>query len=409
MTTAQFKLARIAVAVIFALNGLLYANWTSRLPRLQEIYGIDNGKTGFALTCLAIGALVGMPLTGVLIVRHGSRMLTSVSIVMVAVIIPFMAFMPSYVGLLLVMPVFGLFTGMTDIAMNAQAIVIEEGMKKPLMSSFHAYFSVGMFVGAGIAAGLITLGLDAGPHLLTVSGASLIISLWCVRQLLPDAPVESTTGGGKVRKFSLIIVYLGAAAFCCMLAEGSMADWTPLYMIKVTMSPESFGPIGQAAFSGAMVVGRFTGDWLRTRLGAAAIIRGGAVAAIVGLGLAIFFPSPAISVIGFAFVGLGLSNIVPIVYSISGKIPGLPAGVGISSVSTLGYSGFLVGPPIIGYVADYQNALLATDGSWLPGVLGLRVGLGFVLFLMVILLLLALFVLKLEPATKGKKEAYERA
>jgi MFS family permease len=408
MTTAQLKLARIAVALIFGLNGLLYANWTSRLPRLQEIYGIDNGKTGFALTCLAIGALVGMPLTGVLIVRYGSRLLTSVSIIMVAVFMPFMAFMPSYFGLLLVMPMFGLFTGMVDIAMNAQAIVIEDGLKKPLMSSFHAYFSVGMFVGAGIAAGLIALGLDAGPHLLTVSGASLLISLWCVRQLLPDAPVETNTEGVKVRKFSITIIYLGVAAFCCMLAEGSMADWTPLYMIKVTLSPESFGPLGQAAYSGAMVVGRFMGDWLRARLGAAAIIRGGAVLAMLGLAIAIFFPTPITAIMGFALVGLGLANIVPIVYSISGKIPGLPAGVGISSVSTLGYSGFLVGPPIIGYIADYQNVLLATGGSWLPGILGLRVGLGFVLFLMVVLLILALFVLKFGEGEK-RKEAYERA
>jgi MFS family permease len=145
-----------------------------------------------------------------------------------------------------------------------------------------------------------------------------------------------------------------------------------------------------------MLFGRFLGDWLKARFGAALLIRGGAILSLSGLAVAILFPVPLFAILGFALVGLGLANIVPIVYSTSGKIPGLPSGVGIASVSTIGYSGFLIGPPIIGFIADFQNELLARGNSWLLGIQGLRVGLSFVLLLMLVLLLLSIFVLRFQ-------------
>ncbi len=379
--------SRTAVATIFAVCGCLYANWTSRLPRLQTLYDIDNGQTGFALTALAVGAVLGMPVAGYLIVRNGSRRITLAAAFFFIAALPLMAYMPGYYGLLLVMPLLGIGTGTMDVAMNAQAVAVEEKWGSPITSSFHAAFSIGMFGGAGVAAAMIWAGFDVGPHLVLVSGAMAVVVFLCIPHLIMDEPAGAETGGSSRPYFGSGILLLGMASLCCMIGEGSMADWTPLYMTRVTGAAESLAPIGQAAFSGAMVTGRIFGDWIRHRLGSALVIRGGALLAMAGLVLVIFYPLPAAAIAGFAMVGLGLSNIVPIVFSTASKVPGLAPGVGISSVSFLGYSGFLVGPPVIGFVADWQN-----NSQWLPGVEGLRLGLGFVLGLMVVLLGLSFWV-----------------
>ena len=387
---------RIGVALAFAINGLVYANWTSRLPRLQEVYGIDNGQTGFVLTSLAIGALVAMPLAGFLIVRNGSRRLAVASTVLFIVAVPLMAFMPGYTGLLILMPVVGMSTGVMDVAMNAQAVEVEKLWGTPITSSFHACFSGGMFVGAGMAAAFIYLGLDLGPHLVTVSLLTCLLSAYALRHFLRDDPdgQDASLGGGS--KFSTAIILLGLASLCTMIGEGAMADWTPLYMTRVTGSAEAVAPFGQAAFSGAMLLGRAFGDLIRSRMGSRIVIVGGALVSLAGVLLAILLPLPGVAIAGFGLVGLGLANVIPVVFSQASKVPGLRSGVGISSVSTIGYSAFLWGPPLIGFVSDYQNTLLPAGIGPFAGVEGLRVGLGLVALLMFILFLLAAFLLRVE-------------
>ncbi len=380
---------RIAVALTFAINGFIYANWTSRLPRLQEMYGIDNGETGFVLTALAVGALVAMPLAGFLIVRRGSRQLTRYATLAFILAIPVMAYLPDYWGLLILMPLVGIFTGVMDVAMNAQAVDIEHLWGKPITSSFHACFSGGMFVGAGAAAVFIYLGFDLGIHLVTVALLMLGVAAWSLPRLLPVDGSQATGAEQGGSTFSPAIVMLGLASLCCMIGEGSMADWTPLYMTRVTGSPEAVAPLGQAAFSGAMLLGRSLGDTVRARLGSRTVVSGGALLAFLGLCLAMVLPLPAVSIVGFGMVGLGLANVIPIVFSQASKVPGLAAGVGISSVSTIGYSAFLFGPPLIGFISDYQNALLPQGLPLLAGVAGLRVGLGFVAVLLALLIALS--------------------
>ncbi|MCP9237649.1 MFS transporter [Lewinella sp. JB7] len=393
---ASLLRSRLAVALAFAINGFLYANWTSRLPRLQEIYAIDNGETGFVLTALALGALVAMPLAGFLIVRSGSYRLSVVSTLAFIVTVPAMAYMPGYLGLLVVMPLIGVATGVMDVAVNAQAVDIERLWGKPITSSFHACFSGGMFVGAGVAALFIYLGFDLGQHLVAVSVLALTVAIGALPYFLRDDPAAGVTENFNGSKFSTAIILLGLASLCTMIGEGSMADWTPLYMTRVTGSPEALAPVGQAAFSGAMLLGRSVGDYVRARIGSLAVVRLGALLALVGVSGAIVLPTAAVSILGFGLVGLGLSNIVPVVFSEASKVPGLRPGVGISSVSTIGYSAFLFGPPLIGFVSDYQNSLLPEGMIFFPGVAGLRVGLGVVALLMAVLLGLAVFYLRVE-------------
>ena len=357
---------------------------------------MDNGQTGFLLTCLAVGGLLAMPLAGFLIVRNGSRRLAVGSTILFIVAVPLMAFMPSYYALLAVVPLVGISTGVMDVAMNAQAVEVEKLWGTPITSSFHACFSAGMFLGAGTAAGFIALGYDVGPHLLIISGITCFLSAYALRYFLEDEPEAASADGPGGRRFGTAIVLLGLASLCTMIGEGSMADWTPLYMTRVTGSPEYLAPFGQAAFSGAMLAGRAVGDRLRAGLGSRYVIVGGAALALVGVLAAILVPIAPVAIVGFGLVGLGLSNVIPVVFSQASKVPGLRSGVGISSVSTIGYSAFLFGPPLIGFLSDYQNALLPAGLPGFAGVAGLRVGLGFVALLMLVLLLLAVRYLRVE-------------
>ena len=355
---------------------------------------MDNGQTGFVLTCLAIGALIAMPLAGFLIVRYGSRRLAIASTVAFIIAVPLLGYMPGYLGLLLLAPAVGMSTGIMDVAMNAQAVEVEKLWGSPITSSFHAFFSAGMFAGAGTAVAFIALGYEPGPHLLLISVLTCLLSAYALLHFLADDPVPTTTAAGGESRFSTAIVLLGLASLCTMIGEGSMADWTPLYMTRVTGSAEAIAPLGQAAFSGAMLLGRSFGDYTRGRTGSRAVIVGGAAVALVGVLLAILFPSPAVAITGFGMVGLGLANVVPVLFSQASRVPGLRSGVGISSVSTIGYSAFLWGPPLIGFVSDYQNSLFPGGIGPFAGVEGLRVGLGVVAVLMLLLVGLGAFFLR---------------
>ena len=355
---------------------------------------MDNGQTGFVLTSLAVGALLAMPLAGFLIVRYGSRRLAIASTVAFIIAVPLLGYMPGYAGLLLLAPLVGMSTGVMDVAMNAQAVEVEKLWQRPITSSFHAFFSAGMFAGAGTAAVFIALGYEPGPHLLIVSLLTCCLSAYALRYFLADDPVPAAPDSPGGSRFSTAIVLLGLASLCTMIGEGSMADWTPLYMTRVAGSAEAVAPLGQAAFSGAMLLGRSFGDYTRGRTGSRAVIVGGAALALAGVLLAILLPYPATAIAGFGMVGLGLANVVPVLFSQASRVPGLRSGVGISSVSTIGYSAFLWGPPLIGFVSDYQNTLLPGGIGPFAGVEGLRVGLGVVALLMVALIGLGAFFLR---------------
>lgn len=403
-TAPNFLRARWAVALIFAINGFIYANWTSRLPRMREVYDIDNSQLGFILLSVSVGALIAMPLAGVVIVRLGSRQLTRIMLFAYILLTPLLAIMPNYPSLIFIGFMLGMSTGSVNIAMNAQAIGVEDGLNKPIMSSFHAIFSLGMLVGAGSSSLFIGLQTTLFTHLVTISLLVLPLAFWCAGQLLQDAKLETNPADKKASggfRLHPTIVLIGLIAFCCMMGEGAMADWTPVYMVSIVGSTEFLAPFGQAAFSGAMTIGRLGGDWARGNYGSRKLIRGGGLLALVGLSIALFFPATSTTLLGFLLVGLGLSNIVPIVYSVAGRIPGIPAGLGISSVTTFGYAGFLLGPPIIGFISDWHNEAISSgidplhwwmNGSWR----GLQFGLGFIWLLFVVMLLIAFFFLKIK-------------
>jgi MFS family permease len=353
-------LNRIAVKIAFFVNGFIYASWISRLPRIQEIYHIDNGITGLVLLASSIGAVGAMPFTGWVIIKNGSRRITLFSAILYCAILPFISIMPGVVALVILFFAMGIVTGMLDVAMNAQAVMVEQQYKRPIMTSFHALFSIGMTLGAWSGALFVYLSTDLLLHFSAIVVASLIGVVWAAKNLIRDAPRSSTnTSNPLFRLPTSQLLNVGLIAFCCMLGEGAIGDWSVNYMKNITHAPKTLSPIGLSAFALAMTLGRIFGDRVRATIGDKKLITLGGIIATTGMSITLFFPFPYAAIIGFFLTGIGLSTIVPIAYSLAGNAKGLSSEVALAMVTTVGYSGFLLGPPVIGFLADWQTLRVA--------------------------------------------------
>lgn len=353
-------LNRIAVKIAFFLNGFVYANWVSRLPRIQEQYQADNGTIGLVLLAMSVGAVAAMPFTGWLIIRNGSRRISLYSLILYCAFVPFIPFMPEVASLSLLYVLIGISTGMLDVAMNAQAVMVEQQYKRPIMTSFHAFFSIGMAIGAWCGALFADRKIDLSQHLIIISAVSIVFVVWVRRNLIEDKPdITDAHEGPLFRMPNRALLGVGIIAFCCMLGEGAISDWSVNYMENVAMAPEAIAPIALSAFATAMTIGRLFGDRFRAWWGDTRLIAFGGLISTAGMALALVMPGPYIAIAGFFLVGIGLATIVPITYSIAGNTRDLPSGVGLAMVTTVGYSGFLFGPPIIGFIADVAGLRLA--------------------------------------------------
>lgn len=353
---------RIAVKLIFFINGFVHANLAARFPRLQELFSIDNGTLGIVLLSSSIGALFAMPFTGWLIIRNGSRRITIAAVFLYCIFVPLIPLMPGIAGLAIIFFIIGLTAGMLDVSMNSQAVMVEQQHTKPIMTSFHALFSIGMVAGAGCGALFVKLQTSLFIHLSIVIGLSLIGALWARYHLIHDKPAEKVSEGPAFRLPNASMISIGVIAFCCMLGEGAMADWSTNYMEKIAGASKALAPIGLSSFALAMTIGRFLGDSVRAKLGDRKLLIYLGLISSIGLIITLLFVHPLVVITGLFITGLGLSSIVPIAYSIAGNTKDLSPGVGLAMVTTVGYSGFLFGPPIIGFVADWQSLRLALTG-----------------------------------------------
>ncbi len=353
---------RIAVKLIFFINGFVHANLAARFPRIQEIFSIDNGTLGIVLLSSSVGALIAMPFTGWLIIRNGSRRITIASVFLYCLSVPLMPVMPGFFGLAFIFFIMGITAGMLDVSMNAQAVMVEQKHNKPIMTSFHALFSIGMVIGAGTGALFVKLQTTLFLHLSIVIGLSILGAAWARYHLIHDKPKEKIAEGPAFRLPNAAMVSIGVIAFCCMLGEGAMADWSTNYMEKIAGASKALAPIGLSSFALAMTIGRFFGDSIRAKLGDRKLMIYLGIISTVGLSITLLFIHPYVVIAGLFITGLGLSSLVPIAYSIAGNTKDLSPGVGLAMVTTVGYSGFLFGPPIIGFIADLQSLRLALGG-----------------------------------------------
>ncbi len=349
--SADIYAARKAVSVIFFINGFCFATWAVHIPYVQERLSLSEGVLGLALLSIAIGSLLMMPLTGSLIARFGVRRVLGGAAFGFCGLLPFLLLMPHLGFLIAVLFCFGGAGGTMDIAMNAEAVHIEQDYGRSIMSSFHALFSLGGLTGAGT--GGLLLGLGVAPPVQAAGMAVVLILgvLWAlpyVSNILPKAPKSTsmlTLPTGP-------LLGLGLLAFLVMVSEGVIMDWSTVYMRNTLATTPGFSAMGYAAFSLMMVVGRLLGDQLVQQWGGVHLVRVSAALACVGFGGALWVGTPLAAIIGFGCVGLGCANIVPVIFSTAGQAPDVSAGHALGGVATTGYLGFLIGPPLIGWTAE---------------------------------------------------------
>ncbi|MHA0035789.1 MFS transporter [Deinococcus sp. PESE-13] len=362
--------ARLAVSAVFLINGALFATWAVNIPGVKTALHLTEAQVGAALLAVGLGSLLSMPLTGGWVARWGSGMVTALlaPLTMLSLLPPF--FMPSLWPLGAALGALGVLNGALDVAMNAQGVTVEKALGRPVMSRLHAYFSLGGVVGAVLG----TLLVGRVPMLAHVGGVALLSALTALlagRHLLPDGPAQEpqapqdapapAAGLSPAARLSPAALLLGGLCFLGMLSEGAHYDWAALYFRDVLGLPGGQAGVGYAAFVTTMTLGRWFGDRARDRFGDEAMVRAGALLSAVGLGLALLARAPLPATLGFALSGLGLSNVVPVMYGAAGHAL---HGRGIAQVATIGYGGFLLGPPLIGFLAQH---------SGLPAALGLAV------------------------------------
>ncbi len=366
MNNHPYLSKRIATLALFFVNGFLYANWASRLPELQKYLNISHAELGTLLFVLAIGAVMAMPFTGWLSDQMGSHRVIRFMSIGLSLAIGFLAFPENPFMTAIIFYFIGAFNGAMDVTMNEQAVLVEREWKRPIMSSFHGAWSIGLAVGAGTGALYSNASVSLNWHLLSVGAIGLIGF-----QIAAGFIVKVEPSKEKRSAFVLptrAIIPLGIIAFCGMLSEGALADWSAIFMNQIVGESEAFSAFAFGFFGAAMTVGRLVGDRVTYLAGKKQLMIFNSVFAILGLSLVIFVATKWVSIIGFFLCGLGLANVVPIIYTTAGNMKNVSPSMGIAMATTIGYAGFFVGPPAIGFLADQ---------------FGLRVGLGFALFLLV--------------------------
>ena len=358
--------ARWAISTVFLLNGAGIGLWAAHVPTVQARMGIDTGMLSMVLLTVAAGALLAMPLMGGLTGRWGTRRMVLLSGFAFAAMTPLIMGAPSLPLLFIAAFLFGVSNGALDVAMNANASEVESARGLPTMSSFHGFFSLGGLFGAGIGGLLVGQGLGHGQGALMVGVVTAVVLALSAPRVMGFA---ATHGAGS--HFSLprgAALGLGLLALLCFAVEGALVDWSALLMEERTGATAASAALGFSAFSIAMAACRFAGDRLIVRFGALRIMVIGGLAMFAGLALAVASTHFVLSAVGFALVGLGAANVVPLLFGAAARIPGMSAGNGVAAVATLGYGGLLLAPPVLGWVAMHSSIMVALGGLSLSGL-----------------------------------------
>lgn len=354
---------RLAVRIAFLVAGFGIACWAPLVPFAQARLAVDAGVLGVLLLCLGVGSVTAMALTGMLCNRYGTPPVVLLSGLGMAFTLPWLAVAPAAWALALILMLFGAFLGTLDVAMNINAIEVEKRGNEPLMSGFHGMFSVGGFAGASWMTVLLSLG--ATPWWAALAGAALMVLAMVVAKSRFLHTATSADGPLFVmpRGIVLLLAVLAAVLF---LVEGAMLDWSALLMTQTQLVAPEQGGMGYMLFAIAMTVGRFTGDAIVARLGDRRTLTMGGAIAVSGLILVLAAQSRVPALTGFVLIGLGASNLVPVLFRRAGQQSAMPTAFAVSAVTTTGYAGILLGPALIGFVAKAAS---------LPAAFGLLAGL----------------------------------
>ncbi|WP_422457495.1 MFS transporter [Pantoea sp. BJFS-204] len=336
---------------IFLINGLGMSAWAPLVPFARDRLQLSGASLGALLLCLGIGSLAAMPVTGTLVGRFGCRRVMCFSTLLVLMMMPLLATADSHLVMAAALMLFGAGLGMLDVAMNYQAVQVEQAADKPMMSGFHGFFSLGGILGAGTVSLLLSQSFSPLAATLVVMAVMLLLLLWRLPVLMnerlhqPDQPWLVIPRGW--------VAFLGLLCFILFLAEGAVLDWGALLLLQNPEMSPAWAGLGYAVFSVAMTLGRFSGDKIIQRFGRYPVMLTGALTAAAGMSLAVWLPWPEIALLAFLLVGFGLSNTVPMLFNAAGNQQDMPANLAISAMTTLGYAGILSGPALIGFISQW--------------------------------------------------------
>ncbi len=378
-TEPALQLAYIAVAISFFISGAACASWLARIPPIQERLGIGAALLGTAFVFLSLGSVIGMKLSGRWAVELGSKKLIVWATALMCLTLPVPGFASNFIILSLSIFFFGICLGTVNILMNTLAVDLEHQLQRPIISTLHGLHSVGSMVGAIIGSFMSMAHVVPWIHF-SIAGAVFATTIPLSQKWLvaiaedKEKPAVAKTLGTFKAFLTPYLLALTLVAFGACWTEGIMADWSAVYFRSVLHSTYEAAPNGFVAFSITMSLGRLTGDWLLKRLGAALLVRGGAVISLTGLVVALSSTTPELAIAGFSFIGLGLANIVPVVFRAAGNVPNTNTSESLATVASISYFSFMIGPPIAGFVAQY---------------FGLRSALAIAIPLLIVIILLA--------------------
>ncbi|WP_303310837.1 MFS transporter [Hymenobacter sp. BT730] len=345
---------RVAVSALFFVAGLCFASWASRIPDIALKLGLSEGELGQLLLALPAGALLALPLAGWAVHTYGSRVVVMLAASLYATSLPLLGWTDGFWSLAASLVVFGFAGNLVNVSVNTQAIGVQQEYGKPIMASFHGLWSLAGFLGGALGTLLIRADQTPFQHFLLVMGIGLIITMLAHQRTLPqdtgaDAP------GPSLRRPEPHLLRIGLIAFCGMLCEGCMFDWSGVYFQKVVRPDATLVTLGYVACMSTMALGRFISDSLTHRIGATRMLQLSSALITMGLLIAVIWPAFIPAVIGFLLVGFGIASVTPLAYSAAGRATTVSPGVALAIVTTVGFFGFLLGPPLIGLVAEVFN------------------------------------------------------
>ena len=342
--------------LLFLLAGFAAAAWASLVPVAKAATGVNEGELGLVLLCLGIGSLLAMPVSGVVSTRHGCRKVLMVCGVALCACLPLLASVQNVFTLAAALFFFGAMIGTFDCVMNIQAVIVERDSKRPLMSGFHGFYSLGGLLGAATTSTIMDLGVSPFATVSAIALAGVLLLMLIRRHVLPYGnPAEGPP-------FALPrgeVLFLGMLCMTVFLVEGSMMDWSAVMLTENHGMPVAQAGYGFAAFSLTMTFGRLTGDRIVARVGRRSVVTVGGLLAMGGILLATLVPLWQAALLGYAMVGLGCSNIVPVLFTAVGRQTSMPQSVAVPAMSTLGYAGVLAGPAAIGFIAHHSSLPMA--------------------------------------------------
>ncbi len=362
--------ARRATQLIFLVCGLGMASWAPMVPLAKDRLALNDANLGLLLLLLGAGAMLMMPLSGVLVGRFGSRIVMACSALVLAFALPLLLILSSTATMAVTLFIFGAGVGTIDVAMNAHGVQVQNLYGRPIMSSLHGLFSVGGLFGSLGLGFLIKLGLNPVYAIGSIAGLMIVITVTQYKDLFPLAverrAIARFSGGEKPPegngRFGWLhgpVIFLGIMCFAVFLAEGAILDWSAIFLRDTKGVDTELAGAGYAAFSIAMATMRLVGDKLVARLNGKTVVVFGSLLAAAGFGMAVLSPWALGTLAGFVLVGAGAANIVPVFFSEAGRLPGIAPTVSIPAITTIGYTGLLAGPALLGFIAHYFSLAVA--------------------------------------------------